>query len=371
MKIFILVLNLLCFSFVPSYASETADITGVENSISERAMENIVKASPEFSFYGTVEKIKNGNYESNLKGMLRKGADMFLSEIRANAVIMGCVMMLGILCSFISNLASSFKNGGVSDAAFLCCYAVLAGLSATGFKEISECAKGAIEDMGFFIKSLVPFLSVLSASEGRVITASVLHTEILVATAVSSYITERVILPLVYASFALKFINNITENKTLANFSVMADKFARRILSFTLLIFTAVLSLSGFAAGTVENMGMKTARFAVSSFVPVAGGALADSVSAVTASFGMIKNSAGIAGIMAILLMAAYPVIKCAAVSFIYSFTGALIEPLCDTRLSRAVTSVGEVMGMLFGIVSISAAQYVIASAILLFTYGG
>ena len=85
----------------------------------------------------------------------------------------------------------------------------------------------------------------------------------------------------------------------------------------------------------------------------------------------MIKNSVGLTGVIAVVLIAAYPVIKCAAVSFIYNFTGALLEPVCDTRLSKAVTSVGEAMGMLFGIVAITAAECIISTSILLFVYVG
>ena len=83
----------------------------------------------------------------------------------------------------------------------------------------------------------------------------------------------------------------MTKTMSLTNLSKMADKTLRRILGFTFLIYTAVLSLSGFAAGTVENIGLKTARFAVSSFVPVAGGALADSVSAIAGRYGIREGT--------------------------------------------------------------------------------
>ena len=358
------------FSVNTSFATDDFDFNKAGEGISRRASESIAYSSEEFSFYDTAEKIKKGEFETDIKSIMSGIIGMLFSEVRANVKTMGVVMLLGILCSFLSNLASSF-NTGVSDASFLCCYALLAGVSSAGFYEISECAKGAMEDMGLFIKTLIPFMTALSASEGRVVFASLLHTEILTAAAISTVIMEKAVMPLLYASFALKFINNMTKTMSLTNLSKMADKTLRRILGFTFLIYTAVLSLSGFAAGTVENIGLKTARFAVSSFVPVAGGTLADSVSAITASFALIKNSAGIAGIIAIILIAAYPVIKCAAVSFIYNFAGAVLEPVCDSRLSGAVSSVGEIMGMLFGIVSVTAAQYVISAAILLTAYRG
>ncbi len=370
-KILLFVLMFILIPIFPGFAATIDDLSEVEEGISESAAENIAFISENFSFGDIAKSIAEGEYKTDIGGVLRKGADMLFSEVRANAKIMGAVMLLGIIASFLSNLASSFGSGGVTEASFLCCYTVLAGIAASGFYEISECAKETIKDMGFFMKSLIPMMSMLSAAEGRIMTASVMHTQILCATAISSFVIEKAVLPLLYASFAMKFINNMTATLSLTNLGKMTDKLMRRILGFTLLIFTAVLSLSSFAAGTAENMGMKTARFALSSFVPMAGGALADSVSAITASCGMIKNSAGIAGIIVIILIAAYPVIKCAAVSFIYSFTGALLEPVCDERLSKAVTSVGECMGMLFGIISVCAAQCIISSAILITVYRG
>ncbi len=368
--IFALIIFLFCMRTL-SHSASFADLEKVEGAISSDAYSNIEKASGSFSFSHVAEEITKGTYTCDIKGVLKKTLDMFFSEVSANGKIMATVVILGVLCSFASNLSSAFGSGGVSEAAFLCSYAILAGITAAGFLEISEMAKGVIEDMGLFVKSLIPVMTSLSAAEGRVIFAPMMHTQILLATSICSIITGKVLIPLVYASFALKFVNNITSSLSLSSLSSMADKLCKRILSFMMLIFTAMLTLTSFAAGTAENMGMKTARFAISSMVPFAGGALADSVTALTASASMIKNSAGIAGIVGIALMAAYPVIKCAAISMLYNFTGAILEPVTEKRLSSAVTSVGDCMGMIFAIVSVSAAQYMISAAILLTSFKG
>ncbi len=370
MKKFILalIIFILCMRTL-SVSAALGDLSKIENSISESAYGNIEKATENFSFRDVVDKISKGTYSCDVKGVLKKTLDMFFSEVSANGKVMATVVVLGVLCSFVSNLSSAFGNGGVSEATFLCSYAILAGITAAGFLEISEMAKRVIDDMGLFVKSLIPVMTSLSAAEGRIIFAPMMHTQILLATSVCSIVTQKVLIPLVYGSFALKFINNITSSLSLSTLGNMADKLCKRILSFMMLIFTAMLTLTSFAAGTAENMGMKTARFALSSMVPFAGGALAESVTALTASASMIKNSAGIAGIVGIALMAAYPVIKCAAISTLYNFTGAILEPVTEKRLSSAVTSVGDCMGMMFAIVSVSAAQYMISAAILLTSF--
>lgn len=350
------------------YAVSLSDSEKVE--IPETAYENISEFWDGFSFYDAAESVVDGSYTADLKGVIKKTSDMFFSEVRKNVKLMASVVMLGIICTFITNLESARGRQGVTEAAFLSCYATLAGITAAGFSDVSDMARGAIDDMGIFIKSLVPAITSMAVAEGKVISAPIMHTQVLIGSVISSWIIKNAVLPLVYASFCVKFINNITLSQSLNNLSAFLDRICKRLLSFVLLIFTALLALTNFAAGTADNMSLKTARFALSSFVPVAGGALADTVTSLAASASMIKNSLGVAGIIAIALMSAYPIIKCAAISFIYNLAGALIQPVTDRRLASAVSAVGECMGMLFAIVAVSAALYIICAAIMLSTVG-
>ena len=333
--------------------------------VPETASENISRADSEFSFYDAAQNIYDLQYTADFKGVLNKTLDMFFSEIRENLKLMAAVIMLGVICTLLSGLEIGGKSA-VAEASFISCYAVLAGLTAAGFTEIARTATECVDDMALFVKSLVPVLTSMAIAEGKVISAPAVHTQVLAASAIAGFIIKSAVLPVIYASFAVKFINNMTSSMSLSGLSAFLDKICRRILSFILLIFTAMLALTNFAAGVVEGMGLKTARFALSSFVPAAGGALSDTVSSLAASATMIKCSVGTAGIIAIGLMSAYPVIKCAAMSFLYNLAGALIEPVADKRFASAVSSVGTCMGLLFAVVSVSAALYVISSAILL-----
>lgn len=342
-------------------AASLDELSAVE--IPSEAQESI-DAVGGFSFYEAAQGIYSGTYTADFKGVLKKTLDMLFSELAKNVRLMAAVTVLGVLCTFISGLRAESKS--VSEAAFISCYSVLAGLTAAGFSDASAMVKDSLESMLLFTKSLVPTLTSMAIAEGKVISAPLMHTQVLAGAVAAAFIVKNAVLPLVYAAFAVKFINNLMPEKSLGKLSALLDKICRRILSFTLLIFTAMLTLTNFAAGTAENLNLKTARFAISTIVPVAGGALADTVSSLAASASMIKSSAGVAGIMAIAAMAAYPVIKCAAMSFLYGFSGAVLQPVADERFSSAVSAVGECMGMLFAVVAVSAALYVIATAIMI-----
>ncbi len=344
-------------------AVSIGDAAGV--TVPPGASENISRADSDFSFYDAAQNIYNLQYTADFRGVINKTLDMFFSEVRENLKLMAAVVMLGVICTLISGLEVGGRSA-VAEASFISCYAVLAGLTAAGFTEIAKTASESVDDMGLFVKSLVPVLTSMAVAEGKVISAPAVHTQVLAASAIAGYIIKNAVLPIIYASFAVKFINNMTSSMSLSGLSAFLDRICRRILSFILLIFTAMLALTNFAAGVVESMGLKTARFALSSFVPAAGGALSDTVSSLAASASMIKSSVGTAGIIAIALMSAYPVIKCAAMSFLYNLAGALIEPVADKRYASALSAVGNCMGLLFAVVSVSAALYVISSAILL-----
>lgn len=366
-----IILCLFCLWEHPAEALSIDEARKVQEGLSDSAIENIGQMDETFSFYEMAQAVAEGTYTADLRGVLKKTLDVFFASVHDNVRFMGAVLLLGMVCTFIGHLEGGFSKNGVGEAAFLCCYAVLAGLTATGLSEASEEVTATLSDTSLFVKALVPTLTTLAIAEGRVISAPLMHTQLLLLAQIVSIALKKIILPLVYTSFALKFISHITASISLGHLSALADKLCKRLLAFMLLIFTAFLGVCNFAAGTAENMGMKTARFALGSFVPVAGGALAETVSALRASAVMIKSATGIAGIAAIALMSAYPVIRCAALSFLYNIAGAVLEPVCDKRLSSAVNSAGECMGLLFAVVSVNAMLYILSTAILLSSAGG
>lgn len=367
----LMLLCLLCLWAHPANALSIEEVKSVETGLSDSAREAIGHMDETFSFDDMAKEVAEGTYTADLRGVLKKTLDVFFSSLHDNIRFMGAVLLLGMVCTFVGHLEGGFSKNGVSEAAFLCCYAVLAGLTAAGFSEIATEVTTTLSDTSLFVKALVPTLTTLAIAEGRVISAPLMHTQLLLLAQIVSMALEKIILPLIYTSFALKFINHITSNISLSHLSALADKLCKRLLTFMLLIFTTFLGLCHFAAGTAENMGMKTARFALGSFVPVAGGALAETVSALRASAAMIKSATGVAGMVTIVLISAYPVIRCAALSFLYHITGAVLEPVCDKRLSSAVTAAGECVGLLFAVVAVNAMLYLISTAILLSSAGG
>ncbi|MDP4133156.1 MAG: stage III sporulation protein AE [Bacillota bacterium] len=369
MKKIILLLAFFIF-LIPSYAISLEDAGAADDGLTSGALENIYKVDENFSFMDITKNITEGHFSTDLKGVASKGLSVFFKEVSSNVKIMSALLLLGIFCTLLTNMQSSFGHVGTGEAAFFCCYAVLAGIAAVGFKEAADMVNSAMDSMNLFVESMIPAITSLSIAQGKIVSAPIMNTQILIGASLCDLVVKKIVMPLTYGVFALRFVNNMTQTQNLTKLCELMQKTAKWILGLMLLLFTAILSITNYAAGTTETLSLKTAKFAVRTFIPVAGGALSDTVSALTASAGAIKSAVGIAGIVVIALISAYPLIKAAALTFLYNVMAAVLEPVSDTRMSKAVGAIGECMGMLFAQLAVSAVMMIMSTAILITASG-
>jgi len=100
------------------------------------------------------------------------------------------------------------------------------------------------------------------------------------------------------------------EDSTLKNFGCTIRKSITWCLKTLLIIFTTYMSITGVITGATDIAALKAAKVTISSVVPVVGGILSDSSEAILVSAGLIKNAAGVYGILAVLAVCAGPFLQ-------------------------------------------------------------
>lgn len=68
-------------------------------------------------------------------------------------------------------------------------------------------------------------------------------------------------------------------------------------------MFVGILTIQGVVATSGDTLAVKAGKFMIGSFVPVAGGALADAITAVGGCLTLVKNTVGSFGIIAAIMM--------------------------------------------------------------------
>lgn len=124
--------------------------------------------------------------------------------------------------------------------------------------------------------------------------------------------------------------------------------------------------MEGTLTSNIDGITMKGIKTATSTFVPVVGKALGDSVDTVLGATSLIKNAVGIVGVIIIIGICATPIIKLTTLSILYSLTAAISEPLADKNIVKLMSNIGGTFKILLGIMFFLSALLIIGVAIIL-----
>ena len=122
------------------------------------------------------------------------------------------------------------------------------------------------------------------------------------------------------------------------------------ILGIVLTLFIGVVSVEGSLSSTVDGITAKTAKAAVSNFIPVVGKILGDAVDTVIGCSNILKNAVGIIGVIIIVGICILPIIKLAVLMGLYYLAGAICQPIADSKIVKLLEEMGNTFKLLLAI---------------------
>jgi len=138
----------------------------------------------------------------------------------------------------------------------------------------------------------------------------------------------------------------------LKKFSDAVKLFLSWLLKTLLIVFTTYMSVTGVVSGTADAAALKAAKVAISSVVPVVGGILSDASESVLVSVGILKNAAGIYGILAVLAVFIGPFIKVGVQYLVLKVSGAICCIFTNKNISALIDDYSTAMGLLLAMVA-------------------
>ena len=115
-------------------------------------------------------------------------------------------------------------------------------------------------------------------------------------------------------------------------------------------MFVGLLSLEGTLSSSVDGLTAKTAKAAVSSFIPVVGKMLGDTIDTVMGCASILKNAVGMVGVIIIIGICIGPVLKLASLTIIYHLGAAFCQPIADEKIVKLLEQMGGTFKILLAI---------------------
>ena len=196
-------------------------------------------------------------------------------------------------------------------------------------------------------KLLLPAMTTALAAEGGVTTATGLYIgTVFLNTFLVSAIT-KVLIPMTYMYLAMSVASSAVGGDILNNLQKFIMWLMSWSLKITLYIFTGYIGITGVVSGTVDGASIKAAKLALSGFVPVVGGVISDASETILVSAGIMKNSAGIYGILAMIALCIAPFLKIGVQYILLKLTGAVCGALGTKTPVKLIENFTSTMGIL------------------------
>ena len=317
------------------------------------------------SFLKEVEKYTSSVYEDiNVKDMFNlaltgkiDNEKLFKSilnilgkEVIGSVKILGSIIVIIVIHSILKSISEGLENKSISQITYYVQYILIVTLIMTNFSQVITMIKESVQNLVGFIDMLIPILLTLIITTGNIVSAGMLQPILLfIITFIGNFI-NNIILPLVLVSTALGIVSKISDRIQIDKLSKFFKSSVVWILGVVLTLFVGVVSLEGNLSSSVDGVTAKTAKAAVSSFIPVVGKILGDAVDTVIGCSSILKNAIGIIGVVVVIGICIAPIIKLTILMAVYYLGAALCQPIADSKIISLLEQMGDTFKILLAI---------------------
>jgi stage III sporulation protein AE len=302
------------------------------------------------------------NWQGFMVGLLH----YFFQEVFGNIRILGSILILAVLAAVLESLQSAFERQTVSQVAYAMIFLVLMILAIGSFTQAIGYAKHAIHTMTDFMLATVPLAVTLLAASGAPASAAFFHPVLLFAVHLISNVVFLLVFPLIFFAAVLDITSALSPRYQLTRLAGLLRTAGIGVLGLSLTVFLGITSVQGLGRGVADGVALRTAKFAVGTFVPVIGKALSDAAETVVSASLLVKNAVGIAGLCILACIAVFPALKILALAFIYNGSAALMQPLGDNPMIGCLGALSKSLILVFASVAAVALMFFLAICILL-----
>lgn len=330
------------------------DFSGVYQNLSDEASRALSELGVTSADADALSALSFENVMAALSKMAGSGMTAPLKGlITMTAVLLLCSM----LTAYQNSLTESSET--VQTVAVLCLSGAVAvpavGFIGTAGDVIAQCAN--------LFLAYIPIMAVMLAASGKAVSSASYQALTVAAGQGVVRISSDMILPLLHIFLGIAVSSGIAPQVGLGGFLSLITKLTKWLLGFVMAIFTAVLSLRQAASGALDSLGSRAARFALSSFVPVVGGALSEAYKTVQGSLHVLRSGLGIFVILA-LAFTFLPVLLQGLGWSLCLFVGkALAEALGVSHCAKLLEALGTVFSTLTAVLLCVPAVLLIAAA--------
>lgn len=252
--------------------------------------------------------------------------------------VIAAVMMISVLQAF---------SGPVQKTAELVGAVTIGAILLSHTNSMIHLGVETVQQLCDYGKILFPVMTTALAAQGGLTSSAALYTGTAAFNLILSAAISSALVPGIYLFLALAIANCASGENALKKLRDLIKNTVSWCLKTLLTVFTTYMSITGVVSGTTDAAALKATKVTISSVVPVVGGILSDASEAVLVSAGLMKNAAGVYGILAVLAVFLEPFLRIWMHCMVWKMTAALCGIFGSQSATALIEDFSTAMGLL------------------------
>lgn len=320
------------------------------------------------SFGDKVKKIVSGEFADGQQSIFKAIINLIFDDVLAFVPLLASIIIISIICGFLSNLKSDSSGKGVGDIIHFVCYGVVISIVMTAVVNLIQMTGKTINGLRSQMEVVFPLLLTIMTAIGGTMSVSIYQPAVALLSSAIMHVFTTILMPIFIFSIVFTIISNLTSTVKLEKFTKFFQSTFKWIIGGIFTIFMAFLSIQGITASTYDGVSIRTAKYAIRSYVPILGGYLSEGFDVIMASSVLIKNAIGASGLLLMFSSIISPIVKIVVFILVLKLAAAILEPLTDARISDFIYSVSKSLSMLIVMILGVAFMYLITVGLIMCT---
>ncbi|MBE3590414.1 MAG: stage III sporulation protein AE [Firmicutes bacterium] len=285
----------------------------------------------------------------------------FAGEVLRNFDLLGKLVILAVLAALLTQLRLGSPDSTVARVAEATVFLALSGLALSGFFGAVQLARGAVAELRDIMLAALPLLVSLLATSGAWASAGIFHPLLLFFVNGISLLASGVAFPLLFFGAVLDLVSIFAAPFTVTGLARLFRNAALGALALALTAFVGLVTVQGIAGTVTDGIGLRTAKYLASTFVPVLGKIFADAADVVASASLLLRSGAGLLALLMVMAAVAFPLLKLVSLIFAYRLGAALLQPLGGGPVVAALAAMGDALATLALVVGAVALMFFMA----------
>lgn len=306
----------------------------------------------------------NGNINSVLNNI--NIFKILNNEITSSINLIISVLIIIIIHSIFKAIIENLGNNTASQVVYFIQYLIIVTVVVNSFVSILSITKEAIGNVINFMNLLTPLMITLMLTTGSLVTTSVVEPILIfMINFIGNFINDFLI-PLLLISITISIVSNVSDKIQVDKLSKFLKSSIVWIIGIILTVFSCTLSLEGNLTSSVDGLTAKTAKAAVSNFIPVVGKIMGDTVDSVIGCSNILKNSVGIIGVIIIIGIVCVPIIKILVLWLSFKITSVVCEVCADGKIVKLIDQIADSYKILLALLFSVSIMFIIGITIVI-----